>query len=124
MELLEGIETYYPENVASWRTWLKENGNSQKAVYLICYHKKSGIPSITYEEAIEQALCFGWIDSKAKGRDAQSSYLKFTPRNPKSSWSRRNRERVTRMIDQGLMTASGQKLIDLAKQKGRWVEED
>jgi uncharacterized protein YdeI (YjbR/CyaY-like superfamily) len=124
MEELEGIEAFYPPNAAAWRSWLETNGVSKKAVYLICYHKKSGIPTISYEEAIEQALCFGWIDSKAKGRDAQSSYLKFTPRNPKSSWSSRNRERAARMIEKGWMREQGQQMIDLAKQMGRWGEED
>lgn len=123
MEEFEGIEAFYPPNAAAWRSWLETNGASKKSVYLICYHKKSGIPTISYEEAIEQALCFGWIDSKAKGRDAQSSYLKFTPRNPKSSWSRRNRERVASIAAKGWIHEQGQRMIDLAKQTGRWGEE-
>ena len=69
---------------------------------------------------MEEALCFGWIDSLAKKRDDESFYLTFTPRNPKSKWSKLNRERAERMIEKGLMTPGGQRLIDLAKESGKW----
>jgi uncharacterized protein YdeI (YjbR/CyaY-like superfamily) len=93
-------------------------------VWLILFHKKSGVPTISYEEAIEHALCYGWIDSKAKSRDAQSSYLKFTPRSPKSTWSKRNRQRAAVMIEKGLMTDPGQKMIDWAQETGRWEKKE
>lgn len=124
MEVFENIETFLPHNTEEWRAWLQQHGQTKKSVWLILYHKKSGVPTISYEEAIKHALCFGWIDSKAKSRDAQSSYLKFTPRNPKSTWSKRNRERAAIMIESGLMAASGQMMIDLAKEKGRWEIQD
>ena len=78
------------------------------------------MPCITINDATEEALCFGWIDSLAKKRDAESYYLTFTPRNPKSKWSKPNRERVAKMITAGLMTEHGQKLIDIAKETGKW----
>lgn len=121
MEIKEGkIEVYAPTR-AEWRVWLANNCQTEKAVWLILYHKKSQVPSINLNDATEEALCFGWIDSLAKKRDAESYYLTFTPRNPKrSNWSQPNKERVARMIQQGLMTEHGQKLVDLAKSTGKW----
>jgi uncharacterized protein YdeI (YjbR/CyaY-like superfamily) len=120
METNNSIETFYARTRRDWRNWLETNGETKKAVFLILYHKKSCTPSVNYNEAVEEALCFGWIDSKANKRDTESSYLQFTPRKPKSNWSPSNRERVERLIKEGLMTGSGQKAIEHAKQTGRW----
>lgn len=99
----------------------EENSQTEKSVWLILYHKKSKMQSINLIEATEEALCFGWIDSLCKKRDAESYYLTFTPRNPKKSkWSKPNIERAERMIAQGLMTEQGQLVIDSAKQAGKW----
>ena len=76
--------------------------------------------SINYNDAVEEALCYGWIDSKANKRDLESSYLTFTPRKPKSKWSPSNKERVERLIENGLMTQYGQQHIDTAKETGMW----
>lgn len=103
-----------------WRTWLAANCASATEAWLVIHHKKSGTPSVSYGEAVEQALCFGWIDGHHRSRDEQSSQLRFTPRRPTSTWSELNRERATRMTELGLMTASGQAMIDLAKATGRW----
>lgn len=124
METNNGIETCYAKTRQDWRRWLETNGQSKKAVCLIMYHKKSSTPSVAYNEAVEEALCFGWIDSKANKRDTESSYLQFTPRKPRSNWSASNRERVERLIKEGLMTESGQLAIDLAKTTGRWQPDD
>src|SRR3954464_273606 len=122
-EVKDGKPVVYAPTRAVWRKWLEKNGQKEKAVWLILYHKKSTVPCINLGEATEEALCFGWIDSLAKGRDKESSYLTFTPRNPKTNrWSASNRERAERLIRQGLMTERGQVLIDLAKQKGTWDE--
>jgi uncharacterized protein YdeI (YjbR/CyaY-like superfamily) len=94
---------------------------SEKSVWLIIYHKDSKTPSVEYEEAVEEALCFGWIDSKPNKRDADSYYLFFAKRNPKSNWSKANRERAEKMIKRGLMTEAGQAMIYLAKRMGTWV---
>lgn len=100
---------------------MQENSQTEKSVWLILYHKKSKVESVNLIEATEEALCFGWIDSLCKKRDGESYYLTFTPRNAKKSkWSKPNRERVERMIKQGLMTEHGQHLIDIAKQTGKW----
>ena len=120
METKDGRQAVYAPTRAEWRNWLQQNCQSEKSVWLILYHKKSKVPNVNIIHAMEEALCFGWIDSKAKKRDAESFYLTFTPRNPKSKWSQPNRERVERMTSEGLMTEYGQRLIDIAKQTGKW----
>jgi uncharacterized protein YdeI (YjbR/CyaY-like superfamily) len=103
-----------------WREWLVANSQSETEVWLVIHHKNSGVPSIRMHEAMEQALCFGWIDSVHHKHDAHSSRLRFTPRRPGSTWSALNRERAGRLIADGLMTEQGQAAIDLAKEKGTW----
>lgn len=120
MEIKDGKQAVYAEVRAEWRTWLEHNSQSEKSVWLILYHKKSKTPCVNINEATEEALCFGWIDSLAKKRDAESYYLTFTPRNPRSKWSKPNRVRAQRMIDSGLMTEHGQRMIEIAKEKGTW----
>ncbi|MES2133213.1 MAG: hypothetical protein V4506_12780 [Bacteroidota bacterium] len=119
-ETKDGKQAVYTKARAEWRKWLKKNSQTEKSVWLILYHKKSNTPCININDATEEALCFGWIDSLAKKRDPESYYLTFTPRNSKSKWSKPNRERVEKMVAQGLMTEHGQKVIDSAKQTGRW----
>jgi hypothetical protein len=120
-ETKDGKQVVYAKTRLKWRNWLKQNCQSEKSVWLILYHKKSNVRCININDATEEALCFGWIDSLAKKRDAESFYLTFTPRNPKKSkWSKPNRERAERMIEKGLMTEHGQKLIDIAKKTGKW----
>jgi uncharacterized protein YdeI (YjbR/CyaY-like superfamily) len=75
---------------------------------------------ISYDEAVEEALCFGWIDNKGMNRDEESSYLQFCPRKEKGNWSKRNKARAEKMIQQGLMTKTGQYFIDIAKENGKW----
>lgn len=120
METKDGKQAVYAKTREDWRDWLKKNSQSEKSVWVILYHKKSKVQGININDATEEALCFGWIDSLAKKRDAESYYLTFTPRNPKSKWSKPNRERAERMIEQGLMTQHGQQLIDIAKSTGKW----
>ena len=105
---------------AAWRDWLARHGRSEREAWLVIHRNAAGIPSLRYHEAVEHALCYGWIDSRARPYDDTSSVLRFTPRNPASSWSRVNRERAERMIAQGLMTEAGQAVIDLAKARGTW----
>ncbi len=109
---------------ADWRHWLAENVESEKSVWLAIYKKASGTPSVTYDEAVDEALCFGWIDSSVKKGD-ENYYLQFfTKRNPRSNWSRVNKAKVEKLIQAGLMTDAGMKLIDLAKQTGTWTALD
>ncbi|MEA9415303.1 hypothetical protein [Flavobacterium sp. PL02] len=123
METKDGKLAIYAITRAEWRNWLKENSQVEKSVWLILYHKKSTTQSVNLNDATEEALCYGWIDSLCKKRDSESFYLTFSPRNPKKSkWSKPNRERAERLIEQGLMTEHGQKLIDIAKDNGKWDE--
>ncbi|MFA6469312.1 MAG: hypothetical protein WCW35_10480 [Bacteroidota bacterium] len=120
METNNGTKTLYAKTRAQWRTWLEKNSQSKKEICLILYHKKSKMKCITYNEAIEEALCFGWIDSKANKRDAESYYQRLSPRKPNSKWSALNKVRIERMNQEGLMTEQGLKLIEHAKQNGTW----
>jgi uncharacterized protein YdeI (YjbR/CyaY-like superfamily) len=118
---MEKENSYYAKNKAAWRDWLTKNSNATAAVWLIIYHKISDTPSLTYEEAVEEALCFGWIDSKPNKRDPESYYLFFSKRKPKSNWSKANRERAERMIQSKQMTNKGLEMVELAKKTGTWL---
>lgn len=114
------MNTVVVRTAAEWRAWLAGNHESAREVWLVLPHKDSGVPGPRYHEAIEHALCYGWIDGLHRRHDAESSRLRFTPRNPRSTWSRVNRERAARMTGLGLMTEHGQAVIDLAKAGGTW----
>jgi uncharacterized protein YdeI (YjbR/CyaY-like superfamily) len=105
---------------AEWRGWLAEHHDTATEAWLVIPHKNSGIPGPTHTEAVEQALCFGWIDGLRQKHDAHSSRQRFSPRRPRSGWSQPNRDRVARLIEQGLMTEAGQAAIDRAKANGTW----
>lgn len=117
-------QEFYPASRKEWRQWLKENGEKTDRVWLLFYKKGSGVPSLTYAEAVEEALCFGWIDSKPNKRDEQSYVQLFARRNPKSGWSRLNKQRVEKLVKQKLMTKRGLSVIDLAKKNGSWTALD
>ena len=93
-------------------------------VWLIIYRKGSGVSSVTYEEAVEEALCFGWIDSKPNKRDEKSRYQYFAKRSPKSKWSLINKKRIEQLITNGKMHKSGLAAIELAKRNGTWTALD
>lgn len=120
MEMKDGKQALYAPTRMQWRQWLEQHSQLEQSVWLILYHRKSKVQSIAYNDAMEEAVCFGWIDSKAKKRDAESFYLTFTPRKHKSKWSKPNRERAERMIAQGLMTQDGERTINHAKSTGTW----
>jgi uncharacterized protein YdeI (YjbR/CyaY-like superfamily) len=107
-------------NAADWRQWLTTHHGDTAGVWLKIYKKHSGRPSITIEEALDQALCFGWIDGQRKSNDEWSYLQKYTPRRKTSMWSKRNIEHVSRLIEAGHMTSAGQAEIDRAKADGRW----
>jgi uncharacterized protein YdeI (YjbR/CyaY-like superfamily) len=104
----------------AWRDWLACHCQSETEAWLVIHRKSSGYPTLSYHEAIEHALCYGWIDSHAAKHDADSFRLRFTPRRPRSNWSRVNTERAARMIGLGLMTPLGQAAIDRARAAGTW----
>ncbi len=123
-ELKNGIKAYYAKDRNQWRSWLEENSGHEKNVWLIMYKKASHFPSVYYAEAVEEALCFGWIDGKANKRDAQSYYQLFAKRNPKSKWSKVNKERVENLLAAGLMQPGGLEAVEIAKQNGTWTALD
>jgi uncharacterized protein YdeI (YjbR/CyaY-like superfamily) len=115
------VEIFYPTSQTMWRKWLQENHISKQAVWLVFYNKKSEIKSITWSEAVDEALCFGWIDSKKISIDKETSHQFFCKRKPKSTWSKINKNKVEKLIEQGLMTEEGFASIETAKQNGSWT---
>lgn len=107
MECMEIGETLYVTNGEDFRKWLEKNHKSKKEIWLIQYKKATKKPSINYVEAVEEALCFGWIDGLEKSMDAERYALRFSPRRPKSNWTETNKERARKLIAQGKMTESG-----------------
>lgn len=124
MEIYNGIQTFYAKTRKEWRKWLEKNHQSEKSVWLIIYKKESDTPSVYYPEAVDEALCFGWIDSKPNKRDEDSYYQFFAKRNPKSNWSKVNKEKVAKLLEKGLMHSSGLEMIEIAKQNGTWTALD
>ena len=116
----DGIPTYYAPDRTAWRAWLSEHYAREKSVWLIIYRKKSDTPSVYYDEAVDEALCFGWIDSKPNKRDDESYFQFFSQRNPKSNWSRVNKEKVDRLIKEERMAPSGLEMIRVAQATGTW----
>ncbi|MGG5507364.1 MULTISPECIES: YdeI/OmpD-associated family protein [unclassified Myroides] len=115
------IETFYPQSRAAWRQWLEENHETKQSIWLVYYTKKSNIPSLSWREAVDEALCFGWIDSTRKKVDDSSSIQYFSKRKPKSVWSKINKEIVQLLIDNNQMTKAGFESIAIAKQNGSWA---
>ena len=105
-----------------WRSWLEVHHSIEKEVWLIYYKKHTGISRIPYDDAVEEALCFGWIDSIVKRIDDERFMQKFSPRNDKSEWSDLNKKRVKKLIKNGLMTEAGLSKIKIAKKNGSWVK--
>src|SRR5688572_16132455 len=123
-ELKNGVKVFYAKNRKAFRTWLEKNHDKEKNVWLILHNKTSASKSISYVEAVEEALCFGWIDSKANKRDGESRYQYFAKRKPNGVWSGINKERIEKLITQGLMTKAGLAVIEQAKKNGSWNAHD
>jgi len=107
-------------SAATWREWLAKNYAKSNGIWLRIYKKDSGKKTVSYAEALDEALCYGWIDGQKDKYDAESFLQKFTPRRPKSIWSKRNREHVARLTKAKRMVAAGQSQVDAAKKDGRW----
>jgi uncharacterized protein YdeI (YjbR/CyaY-like superfamily) len=120
----KGVRTVTASSLHEWRNWLATHHHSEQSVWLIIYKKASEINSVYYPEAVDEALCFGWIDSKPNKRDDQSYYQFFSQRNPKSNWSKINKDKVDRLINENRMAKSGMAMIDLAKANGTWTALD
>jgi uncharacterized protein YdeI (YjbR/CyaY-like superfamily) len=108
------------KNPEAWATWLNKHGGSSNGLWLRLARKSAQIDSISYGEAVEVALCYGWIDGQKKSYDAESWLQKFTPRGPSSLWSRNNRIKALALMEEGRMQAAGLAAIERAKKSGRW----
>jgi uncharacterized protein YdeI (YjbR/CyaY-like superfamily) len=114
-------QIFYPQSRAAWRKWLEKNHLSQQSVWVVFYAKKSAKKSITWSEAVDEALCFGWIDSKKIKIDTETSHQFFSKRKEQSTWSRINKVKVEQLIESGQMRAAGYESIALAKKNGSWT---
>jgi uncharacterized protein YdeI (YjbR/CyaY-like superfamily) len=114
------MEEVFIEYRTQWRTWLMDNHLKSKGVWVVFNKKTSGKPHLSYDEIVEEALCFGWIDSKPGTVNGERSKLYCSPRNPKSNWSALNKTRVQALEKANLIMPEGARLIDLAKATGTW----
>jgi uncharacterized protein YdeI (YjbR/CyaY-like superfamily) len=120
MNAPDGFETVHAANRDEWRAWLAGHHASEKGAWLVIHKKASREPSVTYDEAVEEALCFGWIDSRGNRMDETRYRQMFSPRKRGSVWAATNKVRVERLIAEGRMTPAGLALIDAAKADGSW----
>ncbi len=110
-----------PDTLADWRAWLEDNHTRPDGIWLITYRRATGKATFTYEQAVEEALCYGWIDGHTKTLDEERGMQWFAPRRAGSVWARSNKERVARLIADGRMTPAGQARIDAAQADGTWA---
>ncbi|EDP70245.1 hypothetical protein FBALC1_11947 [Flavobacteriales bacterium ALC-1] len=116
-------ELYFQRDT-DWYDWLLSNHDKQKAIYLVFYKLETKRPTMRWEEAVKVALCFGWIDSTVKSLGGGKRIQYFSPRNPKSTWSALNKKYIVELEKAGLIQEPGWKLINLAKETGKWTEMD
>jgi uncharacterized protein YdeI (YjbR/CyaY-like superfamily) len=120
MSKVDKFKDFHPRSRQQWRAWLEENHDRLEGVWFVYYKKSAGKPRVDYDEAVEEALCYGWIDSLTRKLDEERSKLLFTPRKARSVWSKLNKERVEKLIENGSMTEIGLKKIEGAKKDGSW----
>jgi uncharacterized protein YdeI (YjbR/CyaY-like superfamily) len=119
--MADPLKTFYPKNNEAWRKWLEKNHQKKQSVWVIYYKVKSNMPTVKYTDAVDIALCFGWIDSKQLPIDDEKHMQFFSKRKPKSVWSKVNKAKVERLIAEGKMTKAGFESIEIAKQNGSWT---
>ncbi|MGL4597401.1 MAG: YdeI/OmpD-associated family protein [Bacteroidia bacterium] len=124
MELFKDKKTFYAKDQKAWRNWLMKNHAKEQNVWLIIYLKASATPSVYYTESVDEAICFGWIDSVSYKRDEESRYQFYSRRKLKSGWSKVNKEKIIRLTELGLMTEAGLAVIEQAKKDGSWEKLD
>ncbi len=112
--------SYHPKSRAEWREWLAGNHAKSKGIWLVILKKGASTAGITYVDAVEEALCFGWIDGGMNSLDAQRYKLYLSPRKPGSVWSRLNKQRIRKLVKEGIMTSAGLARIEAAKKDGSW----
>jgi uncharacterized protein YdeI (YjbR/CyaY-like superfamily) len=111
----------HPATRDDWRAWLQQNHTRPDGIWFVSYKKAAGKPRVTYEDAVEEALCFGWIDSKGGTVDDERTMLWMAPRKPRTGWSRPNKERIERLVAEGRMAPPGMAKIQAARQDGSWT---
>jgi uncharacterized protein YdeI (YjbR/CyaY-like superfamily) len=116
--------TFFADDAATWRAWLEENHASAREIWLVVLKVHVKRPSISYEDAVQEALCFGWIDGMLRRIDDESHMIRFTPRKPGSVWAPSNKARVARLIAEGRMRPAGLAMVDEAKVRGEWERAD
>ena len=121
---MDDAERVHATTRKAWRSWLSKHHEHDTGVWLVSWKKATGKPAVGYAEAVEEALCFGWIDSKGRKLDDDRSMLWFAPRSRRSAWSKSNKDRVKRLQRDGLMTEAGAKVIAAAKRSGTWAALD
>lgn len=109
------------EDAEALRTWLAANHATSPGVWLVLTKKGGTATTLTWQQAVDEALCFGWIDGQGRKRDQETSWIRFTPRRPRSSWSQRNVGHVARLEAQGRMMPAGRAAVEAAKADGRWA---
>jgi uncharacterized protein YdeI (YjbR/CyaY-like superfamily) len=114
-------ETFCPAGREEWRQWLAENHRAKPSVWLVYYKKEAGMPTISYSDAVDESLCFGWIDSTKRSLGNDRYEQLFTKRKPNSAWSKINKAKIERLIAEGLMTEAGYECIEAAKKNGSWA---
>ena len=114
------LEQITVKSSAELRSWLAQHHASSGSVWLVTWKKDSGHPYLSYDEIVDQCLCFGWVDSLPRKLDEQRTMLRISPRNPKSNWSQTNKERISQLMEAGLMEPSGMALVEQAKKSGTW----
>ena len=119
-EAHDGRPIVHPKSRKGWRRWLSRTHASSPGVWLAAYRKETGKPRVEYDEAVEEALAFGWIDSKSVRLDDERSLIWMCPRKASSGWSKSNKERVERLERAGLMTDAGRASVEAATQSGTW----
>lgn len=117
-------KTFYASNRDDWRAWLEKNHSREKEIWLISYRKKTGKPGVPYNDAVEEALCFGWIDSTVKKYDEDRTAQRYSPRRKDSGLSQANKERIDRLITQGKMTPAGLDAVAHVYQPGTTSQDD
>lgn len=117
---MDEVAMFYAPDRKSWREWLERNAASSRGVWLVLFKKATGRPSVSYKDAVEEALAFGWIDSRGRRLDAERTKLMMSPRRPGSPWAMVNKQRVERMMERGLMAPAGLEKVAAAKKDGSW----
>ena len=119
--MMKDVEDYCPDDKNDWRKWLELNHNKKEAIWLIFYKKKCPNYNLSWSDSVDEALCFGWIDSVKKIIDTEKYKQYFSKRKAKSNWSKINKDKVKILIEQGLMEEEGYKSIEIAKENGSWT---